>query len=125
MPGDMGGFFGGGSDMEDRMNQENITLDEDDVDDIETFVSGISAATISYTTRSAVDGGDLDEAQTYSIAGVKDNYAAISNLSLAVGDFITESDDENKEKSLRARRFYCGRDLWKCNRCIWQCDLYR
>ena len=98
MPGDMGGFFGGGSDMEDRMNQENITLDEDDVDDIETFVSGISAATISYTTRSAVDGGDLDEAQTYSIAGVKDNYAAISNLSLAVGDFITESDDENKEK---------------------------
>ena len=98
MPGDMGGFFGGGSDMEDRMNQENITLDEDDVDDIETFVSGISAATISYTTRSTVDGGDLDEAQTYSIAGVKDNYAAISNLSLAVGDFITESDDENKEK---------------------------
>ena len=98
MPGDMGGLFGGGSDMEDRMNQENITLDEDDVDDIETFVSGISAATISYTTRSTVDGGDLDEAQTYLIAGVKDNYAAISNLSLAVGDFITESDDENKEK---------------------------
>ena len=98
MPGDMGGFFGGGNDMEDRMNQENITLDEDDVDDIETFVSGISAATISYTTRSSVDGGDLDEAQTYSIAGVKENYAAISNLSLAVGDFITESDDENKEK---------------------------
>lgn len=98
MPGNMGGLFGGGSDMEDRMNQENITLDEDDVDDIETFVSGISAATISYTTRSSVDGGDLDEAQTYSIAGVKDNYAAISNLSLAVGDFITESDDENKEK---------------------------
>ena len=98
MPGGMGGFLGGGSDMEDRMNQENITLDEDDVDDIETFVSGISAATISYTTRSAVDGGDLDEAQTYSIAGVKDNYASISNLSLAVGDFITESDDENKEK---------------------------
>lgn len=98
MPGDMGGFFGGGSDMEDRMNQENITLDEDDVDDIETFVSGISAATISYMTRSTVDGGDLDEAQTYSIAGVKDSYAAISNLSLAVGDFITESDDENKEK---------------------------
>ena len=98
MPGGMGGFFGGDNDMEDRMNQENITLDEDDVDDIETFVSGISAVTISYTTRSAVDGGDLDEAQTYSIAGVRDNYAAISNLSLAVGDFITESDDENKEK---------------------------
>ena len=77
---DMGSFFGGQSDMEDRMNQENITLSEDDVDDIETFASGISAATISYTTKSSVDGGDL------------------SNLSLAVGSFITDDDDENKEK---------------------------
>lgn len=99
MPGDMGGFFGGGSDMEDRMNQENITLDEDDVDDIETFVSGISAATISYMTRSTVDGGDLDEAQTYSIAGVKDSYAAISNLSLAVGDFTQNPMMRIKKKS--------------------------
>ena len=32
---------------------------EDDVDDIETFASGISAATISYTTKSSVDGGCL------------------------------------------------------------------
>ena len=78
---DMGSFFGGQSDMEDRMNQENITLSEDDVDDIETFASGISAATISYTTKSSVDGGDLDEADTYTIAGVKSNYETISNLS--------------------------------------------
>ena len=105
---DMGSFFGGQSDMEDRMNQENITLSEDDVDDIETFASGISAATISYTTKSklpasittkaSVDGGDLDEADTYTIAGVKSNYETISNLSLAVGSFITDDDDENKEK---------------------------
>lgn len=84
--------------MEERMNQENITLSEDDVDDIETFASGISAATISYTTKSSVDGGDLDEADTYTIAGVKSNYETISNLSLAVGSFITDDDDENKEK---------------------------
>ena len=102
--GGMDGFsigdflMGGGTDMEDRINQENITLSEDDVDDIETFVQGISAATISYTTRSSVDGGDLDEAGTYTIAGVKENYASISNLELAVGEFITESNDENKEK---------------------------
>lgn len=95
---DMGSFFGGQSDMEDRMNQENITLSEDDVDDVETFASGISAATISYTTKSSVDGGDLDEADTYTIAGVKSNYETISNLSLAVGSFITDDDDENKEK---------------------------
>lgn len=95
---DMGSFFGGQSDMEDRMNQENIALSEDDVDDIETFASGISAATISYTTKSSVDGGDLDEADTYTIAGAKSNYETISNLSLAVGSFITDDDDENKEK---------------------------
>lgn len=102
--GGMDGFsigdflMGGGTDMEDRINQENITLSEDDVDDIETFVQGISAATISYTTKSSVDGGDLDEAGTYTIAGVKENYAGISNLEPAVGEFITESNDDNKEK---------------------------
>lgn len=102
--GGMDGFsigdflMGGGTNMEDRINQENITLSEDDVDDIETFVQGISAATISYTTKSSVDGGDLDEAGTYTIAGVKENYAGISNLELAVGEFITESNDDNKEK---------------------------
>ena len=93
-----GGMFFGGQDMEERMNQENITLDEDDLDDIEIFTGGISDATISYTTRASVDGGDLDEAVTYTIAGVKENYADMSNLSVAVGDFILASDDENKEK---------------------------
>lgn len=96
--GGMDGFFGGGSDMEDRMNQENITLDEEDVEDIETFVAGISAVTISYTTRAAVDGGELEEAQSYTIAGVKSEYASISNLTLAAGSFLTDEDDENKEK---------------------------
>lgn len=93
-----GGMFFGGQDMEERMNQENITLDEDDLDDIETFTSGISDATISYMTRASVDGGDLDEAATYTIAGVKENYADMSNLSVTVGEFILASDDENKEK---------------------------
>jgi len=93
-----GGFFGGGKDMEERMNQENITLDEEDVDDIETFAAGISDVTISYTTRSSVDGGELEEAATYTIGGVKENYADMSNLSIALGEFITEADDENKEK---------------------------
>ena len=93
-----GGMFFGGQDLEERMNQENITLDEDDLDDIETFTSGISDATISYMTRASVDGGDLDEAATYTIAGVKENYADMSNLSVTVGEFILASDDENKEK---------------------------
>lgn len=96
--GNFASMFGGSSDMEDRMNQEKVTLTEDDVDDIETFVSGISAATISYSTKSTVDGGDLDEETSYTIAGVKSNYESISNLELSVGSFITDSNDESKEK---------------------------
>lgn len=96
--GAMEGFFGGKTDMEERMNQENITLTADDADDIETFASGISDATISFSTRAGVDSGELDEAGTYTIAGVKPEYESVSNLELAVGSFITDSDDENKEK---------------------------
>ena len=96
--GDMSSLFGGGVDMSERINQENITLSTDDLDDLLLFAGGITEGTISYTTRSSVDGGDLDAATTYTIAGVKENYATISNLTLAVGEFITESNDENKEK---------------------------
>ena len=96
--GGMPGFFGGGADMEDRMNQENITLTSEDVDDILTFTSGISAATISYTTRASVDGGELEEADSYTIAGVESEYEEISNLELSIGEFITDADNENKEK---------------------------
>ncbi len=99
MPSFGGGFpgFGGGSDS-DRMNQENIVLSDSDVEDIKVFVPGISDATISYSTTSTVDGGDLDESVSKTIAGVKSNYAEMSNLELAIGDFITDENDELKEK---------------------------
>lgn len=96
--GGMSAFFGNSTAMEDRMNQEDITLTTTDLEDLLLFAGGITEGTISYTTRSSVDGGELEEATTYMIAGVKENYATISNLSLAVGEFITESNDENKEK---------------------------
>jgi putative ABC transport system permease protein len=96
MPG--GGGFGGFGGDNDRMNMENIILSTDDMDDLTVFVPGISDATISYTTTSEVEGGDLDEAGSYTIAGVKDNYMTISNMSMLVGEFLTEENDENKEK---------------------------
>jgi len=95
--GGFGGFFGGNSDSS-RVNQKKVTLTSTDVDDIETFVSGISSATISFSTKSTVDGGDLEEEETDTIAGVKSNYATISNLTMAVGSFISDSDDTGKEK---------------------------
>lgn len=98
--GNFGGFVRGGdsSDYSDRMNQEKITLTEEDVDELEVFVPNISSVTISYTTRSNVDGGNLEEETSYTIAGVKSIYAEISNLSFQVGEFITDSNEENKDK---------------------------
>lgn len=94
----MGGGMPGMGDDSDRMNQEQIVLSEDGMDDIEVFVPGISETTISYSTTSSVEGGELDSSASYTIAGVKSNYLDISNLSLSIGNFFTEENDENKEK---------------------------
>ena len=99
MPGGFGGFMQGGKNSESsKINQEKITLSEDDMDDLKTFLPGISDITISYTTKSDVDGGELDDAESYTIAGVKNNYAGMSNLTMAAGSFIESSDETNKER---------------------------
>lgn len=95
-----GGFSGmPGMDREsNRMNQEEIVLSTEDMEDLEVFVPGIADATISYTTTTEVEGGELDEAGSYTIAGVKSNYRSISNMEMYIGDFLTDENDENKEK---------------------------
>lgn len=92
----MGGGMNFGDD--DRMNQEKITLSTDDMEDLLVFVPGIADATISYTTTVDVEGGELDSSGSYTIAGVKYNYAEMSNMTMLVGDFLTDENDENKEK---------------------------
>lgn len=91
---DFGGFFGFGQEEE----SEAVTLTSEDCDDLATFVSGISATTISYSTTASVEGGNMTSASYYTIAGVEDNYATISNLEMAIGDFLTEENNESKEK---------------------------
>lgn len=91
--GGFGGGPGGGS-----QNKNAVTLETDDMEEILTFVPGLSSGTMSYTTTSNVDGGELEEATTYTVAGVKYNYAEMSNLELAIGSFITEDDDTYKNK---------------------------
>lgn len=93
-----GGFPGGGMPGGFGMNTENITLSEEDVEDLLLFVPDVSAATITATTKKDVSGGDLEEDTQYTIAGVKPEYLEMSNLSLAIGDFITEEEDEACEK---------------------------
>lgn len=89
------GSFG----MKSFTESEWITLTADDADYLLSNIEGLSDATISYTTRSGADGGDLEEETVYTVAGVKPNYASLSNLELAIGEFITDEAEEHKEKS--------------------------
>lgn len=86
-------------DMGNQMNTEQIVLSEDDVADLEDNIEGISDATISYTTKEDAEGGSLEESVTYTVAGVKENYAQISNLEMAIGDFLTQDNDVYKERT--------------------------
>lgn len=95
-PSGGGGFPGGGAD--ERINEEDVSLSESDMEDLLVFVPGLSDATISFSTKADVDGGELDDTISYNIAGVKNNYATLSNMELAIGEFMTEENEENKEK---------------------------
>lgn len=86
-------FFGGTT----AVNEE-VVLTYEDAEDLVTFVTGISDATISYSTTVSVEGGELDGASYYTVAGVLQNYGSISNLEMAIGEFLTEENNDNKEK---------------------------
>lgn len=94
--GDFGGGFAFGEDH--RMNQEKVVLTAEDMEDLEVFVPDISDGTISYSTNASVEGGELDSASYYTIAGVYENYANLSNMTLAAGTFLSAENNEGKEK---------------------------
>lgn len=101
MPGgmDFGGFgdrFGFGGETQ---TNEEVILTAEDCEDLELMVAGLTATTISYSTNAAVEGGDMDSSSYYTVAGVKENYAQISNIEMAIGEFLTAENDENKEKA--------------------------
>lgn len=93
------GGFGGFGGMGQQMNMEEIILSVEDVELLEENVFGISSATISYTTKQEAEGGNLEESTSYTVAGVKDNYAEMSNLEMAIGEFLTEDNDTYKERT--------------------------
>ncbi len=90
-----GGMFGGSSDTK---NTERITLSTNDMDDITVSVPGLSEATISYTTKQDIYGGNIEETESYTVAGTLSDYASLSNLTLMFGDYLTDADNENKNK---------------------------
>ena len=100
MPGGgMGGGFSPFGGMGNQMNMTRITLSQEDADNLKESIPEIASATISYTTRQEAEGGSMDESASYTIAGVKENYADISNLEMAIGAFLTEDNDTYKERT--------------------------
>lgn len=89
----LGSFFGGTAAAD-----EEIILTWEDAEDLMTFVTGISDGTISYSVTASIEGGDLEGASYYTVAGVLDNYGSISNLEMAIGQFLTEENNIKKEK---------------------------
>lgn len=99
MPGGMGGGFPPFGGMENQMNTAKITLSQTDADNLKESIPQIASATISYTTRQEAEGGSLEESASYTVAGVKANYADISNLEMAIGAFLTDDNDTYKERT--------------------------
>lgn len=93
--GGFSSFFGGSS---DKKNTESITLTTEDMDDIYSSVPGLSESTITYTTKQDIYGGNIEETESYTIAGTLSDYADLSNLSMLFGDYLTDADNENKSK---------------------------
>jgi len=98
MPGGMGGMMPGGFGGF-GLQTVTATLTEEDVEDIAVFIPNVKEATISASAKKDVLGGDLEEAAASTVAGVKPGYAQVSNLSLYIGDFIIDSDEEDKAKN--------------------------
>ncbi len=96
---DTGGGFSPFGGMENQMNTTKITLSQEDADYLKENIQGIASATISYTTKQETEGGSMEESASYTIAGVKENYADISNLEMAIGTFLTQDNDIYKERT--------------------------
>ena len=91
MPG--GGQMGGGS-----TRQKGVTLTTTDVEDILSYVPDLSSASIVLSGTGAVLTDNLDEETDETIVGCLPEYQNISNLELLQGDFITQDDEDSKNK---------------------------
>ncbi|MCM1570231.1 MAG: ABC transporter permease [Roseburia sp.] len=94
--GEFGELFGFGGETQ---TNEEVILTAEDCEDLELMVPGLTATTISYSTNAVVEGGEMDSSAYYTVAGVKENYAQISNIEMAIGEFLTAENDERKEKT--------------------------
>ena len=96
--GDMRAIFGSMPGQTETGNTKQITLSTEDMDLLASMVPGLSEATISYTTKQSIYSDTIEDTESYTIAGTLSDYAALSNLALRMGDYLTQENEDNKEK---------------------------
>jgi putative ABC transport system permease protein len=106
-PGMSAGSFGGGSTgrsggtisiMQAMPSNLRVSLSEEDVSDLALFIPAIDSVSLYASGSTTITGGEIEEDQTVTVVGTLADYAGITNLKLAVGDFITDYDQENRAK---------------------------
>ncbi len=96
-----GGMTGG---MDSAIGSSTVTsvesnsLSEEELDYILYFVPNIEYGSISASITTDVYGGNLEDYTEYTIVATQEDYQYISNLSLLIGEFITEEDEENETR---------------------------
>ncbi len=96
--GGMPSMGGSGSRSNNNNSQRNgVVLNTEDVDDLQNYVSGLSAVTILISGETTVFGGSLEAEKNSTVAGVLPNYPLVSNLAVQYGNFITEEQQEYAE----------------------------
>lgn len=92
------GGAGGMSGFANAIRAQQVTLSATDVNDISSQVDGLSDISLYNSGTSSVNGGDLTADTNYTVVGVGADYQNMCNLEILQGDFITEDDDDSKNK---------------------------
>lgn len=90
----MGGFPG----ME-QQRVERTTFDNDDLDEINYFISNIEQTTLMASATTSVDGGTMDEESDMTVVGANNDYLDITNMELLYGSFFDEDGEENLDRT--------------------------
>ena len=90
----MGGFPG----ME-QQRVERTTFDNDDLDEINYFISNIEQTTLMASATTSVDGGTMDEESEMTVVGANNDYLDITNMELLYGSFFDEDGEENLDRT--------------------------
>ena len=87
------GMGGGGGAAPGGGDLSSTRMTEEDVQDIQELVQGLSSVTIYLQGDVDVYGGELEEAMSATVVGAQAAYQDVSNLEVAMGRFLNEDDE--------------------------------